>query len=140
MNEIVCLSLSQDRVVIAVAYDCVDEMVYWTDITGPAISRARLSGGDVSAVVTTGTTDWLHQKDSQFTGSEGVLIQSLSSPSSDLESPEGIAIDHVYRLLFWTDSMRDTVEVSQLDGSQRRVLFDTDLVNPRPIVTNPVYG
>lgn len=36
--------------------------------------------------------------------------------------------------------MRDTVEVSKLDGSQRRVLFDTDLINPRPIVTNPAYG
>ncbi|TMS23331.1 Nidogen-1 [Larimichthys crocea] len=32
------------------------------------------------------------------------------------------------------------VEVSKLDGSQRRVLFDTDLINPRPIVTNPAYG
>lgn len=60
--------------------------------------------------------------------------------SVDLESPEGIAIDHVARLLFWTDSMRDTVEVSKLDGSYRRVLFDTDLVNPRAIVANPVYG
>lgn len=58
----------------------------------------------------------------------------------DLGSPEGIAIDHVARLLFWTDSMRDTVEVSKLDGSNRRVLFDTDLVNPRAIVANPVYG
>ncbi len=64
----------------------------------------------------------------------------LFCPSSGLESPEGIAIDHVARLLFWTDSMRDTLEVSKLDGSQRRVLFDTDLVNPRPIVTNPAYG
>nr|XP_033480923.1 nidogen-1-like [Epinephelus lanceolatus] len=100
-----------DRVVIAVAYDCVEKMVYWTDITGPAISKARLSGGDVIPVVT-----------------------------KDLQSPEGIAIDHVARLLFWTDSMRDTVEVSKLDGSQRRVLFDTDLINPRPIVTNPAYG
>ena len=36
--------------------------------------------------------------------------------------------------------MRDEVAVSKLDGSQRRVLFDTDLVNPRAIVTNPVYG
>lgn len=36
--------------------------------------------------------------------------------------------------------MRDTVEVSKLDGSQRRILFDTDLVNPRPIVANPAYG
>uniref|UniRef100_A0A3Q3X132 Uncharacterized protein n=1 Tax=Mola mola TaxID=94237 RepID=A0A3Q3X132_MOLML len=100
-----------DRVVIAVAYDCAEKMVYWTDITGPAISRASLRGGGISPVVT-----------------------------KDLESPEGIAIDHVSRLLFWTDSMRDTVAVSKLDGSQRRVLFDTDLVNPRAIVTNPVYG
>uniref|UniRef100_A0A665T7A2 Nidogen 1b n=1 Tax=Echeneis naucrates TaxID=173247 RepID=A0A665T7A2_ECHNA len=92
-----------DRVVIAVAYDCVEKTVYWTDITGPSISRASLSGGD-------------------------------------LQSPEGLAVDHVSRLLFWTDSMRDTVEVSQLDGSQRRVLFDTDLVNPRPIVTDAAYG
>lgn len=60
--------------------------------------------------------------------------------SSELQSPEGIAIDHVARLLFWTDSTRDTIEVSKLDGSHRRVLFDTDLVNPRPIVTNPAYG
>uniref|UniRef100_A0A3B5ARR4 Nidogen-1-like n=1 Tax=Stegastes partitus TaxID=144197 RepID=A0A3B5ARR4_9TELE len=100
-----------DRVVIGVAYDCVEKMVYWTDITGPAISKAPLSGGDIIPVITTG-----------------------------LQSPEGIAIDHVARLLFWTDSMRDTVEVSKLDGSQRRVLFDSDLVNPRPIVTNPAYG
>uniref|UniRef100_A0A8D3DW80 Nidogen 1 n=1 Tax=Scophthalmus maximus TaxID=52904 RepID=A0A8D3DW80_SCOMX len=100
-----------DRVVIALAFDCVEQMVYWTDITGPAISKASVSGGD----------------NQTFT-------------SSELQSPEGIAIDHVSRLLFWTDSMRDTVEVSQLDGSQRKVLFDTDLVNPRPIVTNPAYG
>uniref|UniRef100_A0A665T9Z3 Nidogen 1b n=1 Tax=Echeneis naucrates TaxID=173247 RepID=A0A665T9Z3_ECHNA len=100
-----------DRVVIAVAYDCVEKTVYWTDITGPSISRASLSGGDVVPVVT-----------------------------EELQSPEGLAVDHVSRLLFWTDSMRDTVEVSQLDGSQRRVLFDTDLVNPRPIVTDAAYG
>ncbi|KAM4585394.1 nidogen-1-like [Odontesthes bonariensis] len=100
-----------DRVVIGVAYDCVDRMIYWTDITGPAISKASLDGGDIIPVI-----------------------------SKELQSPEGIAIDHVARLVFWTDSMRDTIEVSKLDGSHRRVLFDTDLINPRPIVTNPAYG
>ncbi|XP_034043534.1 nidogen-1-like [Thalassophryne amazonica] len=100
-----------DRVVIAVAYDCVDKTIYWTDITGPAISKATVNGGDVIPLVTT-----------------------------ELQSPEGVAIDHVARLLFWTDSMRDTVEVAKLDGSQRRILFHTDLVNPRPIVTDPKYG
>lgn len=42
--------------------------------------------------------------------------------------------------MFWTDSMKDRIEVAKLDGSQRRVLFDTDLVNPRPIVADPSYG
>ncbi|KAF3852644.1 hypothetical protein F7725_005999 [Dissostichus mawsoni] len=111
MDEAKPLLHIPDRVVIALSYDCVEKMVYWTDITGPSISRARLSGGGIIPVVTT-----------------------------DLQSPEGIAVDHVSRLLFWTDSMRDTVEVSKLDGSQRRVLFDTDLINPRPIVVNPAYG
>uniref|UniRef100_A0A8C7GS19 Nidogen 1 n=1 Tax=Oncorhynchus kisutch TaxID=8019 RepID=A0A8C7GS19_ONCKI len=100
-----------DRVAIAVAYDCVEKMVYWTDITGPSISKASLEGGETISLVTT-----------------------------DLESPEGLAIDHLARLMFWTDSMKDRIEVAKLDGSQRRVLFDTDLVNPRPIVADPSYG
>uniref|UniRef100_A0A674E3F1 Nidogen 1 n=1 Tax=Salmo trutta TaxID=8032 RepID=A0A674E3F1_SALTR len=100
-----------DRVAIAVAYDCVEKMVYWTDITGPSISKASLEGGDTISLVTT-----------------------------DLESPEGLAIDHLARLMFWTDSMKDRIEVAKLDGSQRHVLFDTDLVNPRPIVADPSYG
>uniref|UniRef100_A0A674BYS5 Nidogen 1 n=1 Tax=Salmo trutta TaxID=8032 RepID=A0A674BYS5_SALTR len=100
-----------DRVAIAVAYDCVEKMVYWTDITGPSISKASLEGGDIISLITT-----------------------------DLESPEGLAIDYLARLMFWTDSMKDRIEVAKLDGSQRRVLFDTDLVNPRPIVADPSYG
>ncbi|XP_064804130.1 nidogen-1-like [Oncorhynchus masou masou] len=100
-----------DRVAIAVAYDCVEKMVYWTDITGPSISKASLEGGDTISLITT-----------------------------DLESPEGLAIDHLARLMFWTDSIKDRIEVAKLDGSQRRVLFDTDLVNPRPIVVDPSYG
>ncbi|KAM6971980.1 nidogen-1 [Aplochiton taeniatus] len=100
-----------DKVVIAIAYDCVDKTVYWTDITGPSISKASLDGGETIPIITT-----------------------------DLESPEGIAIDYLARLVFWTDSLRDKIEVAKLDGSQRRVLFDKDLVNPRPIVTDPSYG
>lgn len=58
----------------------------------------------------------------------------------DLGSPEGIAIDHLGRNIFWTDSQRDRIEVAKLDGTQRRVLFETDLVNPRGIVTDSVRG
>lgn len=102
-----------DRVVIAVAYDCVEETVYWTEITGPSISRASLS---------------LRER-----GTESII-------TTDIQSPEGLALDPVSRLLFWTDSVLDSVSVSRLDGTQRRVLFDTNLVNPRAIVTDPAYG
>nr|XP_051676330.1 nidogen-1 [Oryctolagus cuniculus] len=53
-----------------------------------------------------------------------------------LGSPEGIAVDHLGRNIFWTDSQLDRIEVAKLDGTQRRVLFETDLVNPRGIVTD----
>ncbi|KAG9344326.1 hypothetical protein JZ751_010995 [Albula glossodonta] len=100
-----------EKVVIGVAYDCVEKMVYWTDITAPSISRVSLQGGEPTPIINT-----------------------------DLESPEGVAVDHLGRTLFWTDSMRDRIEVASLDGSQRRVLFDTDLVNPRAIITDPANG
>lgn len=60
--------------------------------------------------------------------------------TTDLESPEGIAIDHLGRTMFWTDSVEDHIEVASLDGSQRRVIIDSDLVNPRAIITDPPNG
>ncbi|RXN01624.1 Nidogen-1 [Acipenser ruthenus] len=110
-NEAKAVLHLPDKVIIAVAYDCVDKMVYWTDITSPSISKASLQGGDAIPVIRT-----------------------------DLESPEGLAVDHLGRNLYWTDSMRDRIEVAKLDGSQRRVLFDDDLVNPRAIITDSAKG
>lgn len=53
---------------------------------------------------------------------------------ADLVSPEGLALDPTRRLMFWVDSNMDLIETANLDGSGRRTLFDTDLVNPRAIV------
>ncbi|XP_043107714.1 LOW QUALITY PROTEIN: nidogen-1-like [Puntigrus tetrazona] len=99
------------KVVIAVAFDCVEQMIFWSDITQPSISRAELQGGETSLLIT-----------------------------KDLGSPEGIAIDHLSRNMYWTDSILDRIEVSRLDGAQRRVLFDSDLINPRPIIADPAHG
>ena len=41
----------------------------------------------------------------------------------DLKSPESIAIDWIGRKLYWADSELRRIEVSNLDGSMRRVLF-----------------
>ena len=55
-------------------------------------------------------------------------------------SPEGLAIDHVRRTMYWTDSGLDKIERARLDGSERKALFHTDLVNPRAIAVDPIRG
>ncbi|XP_064367902.1 nidogen-2 [Dromaius novaehollandiae] len=99
-------------IVVGIDYDCREKMLYWTDVAGRSINRASLeAGAEPEPVVSAG-----------------------------LLSPEGLAVDHLRRALFWTDSGLDKIERAQLDGSERRVLFDTELVNPRAIAVDPVRG
>lgn len=58
--------------------------------------------------------------------------------SSDIVSPEGIAIDWISRRIYWTDSSKDTIEVASLDDSTlRTVVIQGNLVNPRGIAVDP---
>ncbi|KAH0520035.1 Nidogen-2 [Microtus ochrogaster] len=99
-------------IVVGIDYDCRERMVYWTDVAGRTISRASLeSGAEPETILTSG-----------------------------LISPEGLAIDHVRRRMYWTDSGLDKIERAGLDGSERKVLFHTDLVNPRAITVDPIRG
>ncbi|KAL8168682.1 UNVERIFIED_CONTAM: Nidogen-2, partial [Gekko kuhli] len=99
-------------IVVGIDFDCREKMLYWTDVAGRTISRASLEpGAEPETVITTG-----------------------------LISPEGLAIDHLRRTMFWTDSGLDKIESARLDGSERRVLFATDLVNPRAIAVDPIRG
>ncbi|KFP07296.1 Nidogen-2, partial [Calypte anna] len=99
-------------IVVGIDYDCRDKTIYWTDVAGRTISRASLeSGAEPETIINSG-----------------------------LISPEGLAVDHLRRAMFWTDSGLDKIERARLDGSERRVLFDTELVNPRAITVDPVRG
>ncbi|CAI5764837.1 nidogennidogen-2 [Podarcis lilfordi] len=99
-------------IVVGIDYDCREKMMYWTDVAGRTISRASLEQG----------------------AEPETIIQS------GLMSPEGLAIDHLRRTMFWTDSGLDKIESARLDGTERRVLFATDLVNPRAITVDPIHG
>uniref|UniRef100_A0A452UFN5 Nidogen 2 n=1 Tax=Ursus maritimus TaxID=29073 RepID=A0A452UFN5_URSMA len=99
-------------IVVGIDYDCRERMVYWTDVAGRTISRASLEpGAEPETIVNSG-----------------------------LISPEGLAIDHFRRTMYWTDSGLDKIERARLDGSERKALFHTDLVNPRAIAVDPIRG
>uniref|UniRef100_A0A669C1B0 Nidogen 2 n=1 Tax=Oreochromis niloticus TaxID=8128 RepID=A0A669C1B0_ORENI len=92
--------------IVGIAYDCKENQVYWTDLSARSINRASMVSG----------------------AEPEVLI------NTNLVSPEGLAVDVKRRLMFWVDSTPDVIERANLDGSGRRTLFDTDLVNPRAII------
>ena len=55
--------------------------------------------------------------------------------------PKGLAIDWIYDLLYWTDTAYDHIQVSRLDGTDRRTIVkDDSLDEPRAIVVDPIRG
>ncbi len=52
----------------------------------------------------------------------------------DLRTPEGLALDTASNLLYFADYYKETIEVVKLDGSARKVIVSSDLVNPRDVV------
>ncbi|XP_014454208.1 low-density lipoprotein receptor-related protein 8 isoform X3 [Alligator mississippiensis] len=59
---------------------------------------------------------------------------------SQLNSPEGLAIDWVHKNIYWTDSGNKTISVATADGSRRRTLLSSDLSEPRAIAVDPIRG
>lgn len=97
---------------IAVDKDCAEGRVYWSDISAKAIYSSAYDGSDKRVFLDTG-----------------------------IMSPEGIAIDWASRRIYWTDSGKDTIEVASLDNStQRTVIANKELVNPRGIAVDPMNG
>lgn len=57
-----------------------------------------------------------------------------------LKTTDGLAVDWVARNLYWTDTGRNTIEASRLDGSCRKVLVNNSLDEPRAIAVFPRKG
>ncbi|XP_060033222.1 low-density lipoprotein receptor-related protein 5 isoform X2 [Erinaceus europaeus] len=87
--------------------------VYWTDVSEEAIKCTQLNR--------TGA------------GAQSVVV-------SGLVSPDGLACDWVGLKLYWTDSETNRIEVANLNGSCRKVLFWQDLDQPRAIALDPERG
>ena len=54
--------------------------------------------------------------------------------------PSVIAVDWVTKKLYWTDDARTRIELSNFDGSQRKLIISKDLDQPRALALLPQRG
>ncbi|KAG7329468.1 hypothetical protein KOW79_007642 [Hemibagrus wyckioides] len=95
-----------------------ESLVFWTDVSEEAIKQTFYNQSS-NAV------------------KEAVLGSGQKVVVSGLDSPDGLACDWLGRKLYWTDSETNRIEVANLDGTSRKVLFWQDLDQPRAIALNP---
>lgn len=75
------------------------------------------------------------------TYSGGMQVENKTEViSSGVMSPDGLACDWVTSKLYWTDSDTNRIEVATMMGQYRKVLFWTDLDQPRAIALDPLKG
>ena len=57
-----------------------------------------------------------------------------------VQLPDGLAVDWISKNIYWTDDDAHSIEVAHTNGSNRRLIANTDLENPRGIAVHPHYG
>lgn len=97
----------------AVDYVYSQGLIYWSDVSEEAIKRTVYNQSGASVVQT--------------------VVPGLASP-------DGLACDWLAFKLYWTDSETNRIEVAELDGSLRKVLFWQELDQPRAIALDPERG
>uniref|UniRef100_A0A8C6V0X7 Low density lipoprotein receptor-related protein 6 n=1 Tax=Neogobius melanostomus TaxID=47308 RepID=A0A8C6V0X7_9GOBI len=97
----------------AVDYVFSQGFIYWSDVSEEAIKRTVYNQSGASVVQT--------------------VIAGLASP-------DGLACDWLGNKLYWTDSETNRIEVAELNGSLRKVLFWQELDQPRAIALDPARG
>ncbi|KAG9475315.1 low-density lipoprotein receptor-related protein 5 [Eleutherodactylus coqui] len=110
LDSVVVVSGLEDAAAVDFFY--AKGLVYWTDVSEESIKEISYN---------------------QSGSSQNVII-------SGLVSPDGLACDWIGKKLYWTDSETNRIEVANLNGTYRKVLFWQDLDQPRAIALDPAHG
>ncbi|XP_071957315.1 low-density lipoprotein receptor-related protein 5-like [Antedon mediterranea] len=95
---------------IAIGFDPVDRYVYISDADVHLIKRSLLGGREFQIII------------------------------HNAYAPGGLAVDHIHRLLFWSDGVNGTINVSGLDGSSKTILISSNIEKPRAIAVDSIRG
>ncbi|XP_059048113.1 very low-density lipoprotein receptor isoform X4 [Achroia grisella] len=87
-------------------------MIFWSDVADEKIYKAPIDEGSQRTVVI----------------------------GDQLITSDGLAVDWIYNHLYWTDTGKNHIELSDLQGNMRKVLIRDQLEEPRAIALNPLDG
>ncbi|XP_072447633.1 very low-density lipoprotein receptor-like [Chiloscyllium punctatum] len=104
----------QLRNAVALDADIAEQRIYWADVGHQAIFSMSIN-------------EWKDQ------AGPSVVV-------GDLDTPVGIAVDWIYKHIYWTDRSTKAISVATLDGTRRTILFNTDLKEPASIEVDPLSG
>ena len=83
-------------------------VIYWSDMDIKKIMKMEKGGGKPEAIIESG-----------------------------LSLVEGLAYDWVAKNLYWLDSKLNTIEVSTINGSNRMILVNQNISQPRGLALDP---
>ena len=98
--------------VVATASNMIDDIIYWSDMMTKKIMMLKRDG----------------------TSKPVPLI------SSGVDLVEGLAYDWVAKNLYWLDSRLNTIEVSRENGTNRMILVNQNISQPRGLTLDPTEG
>ena len=100
------------------------------------VCKISISGLSITTQIISGTffhsrmfwTNWNDKQASiQTAYMSGSGVKAIIS--TDIKTPNGLAIDHPQQRLYWADARLDMIESCKYDGSQRTVSFGVFLVD-----------
>ena len=98
--------------VVATASNMVDDIIYWSDMATKKIMYLRRS---------------------QDEGAKTLF-------SSGIDLVEGLAYDWVGKNIYWLDSRLNTIEVAKENGTNRMILVNQNISQPRGLTLDPSPG
>eukprot|EP00794_Sanderia_malayensis_P017393 gene17393-19134_t len=121
-----------------IAYDWINDSIYWTDAQENTISRIDMTGNLTREILITKDldepraitvspcdgllywSDWGKKPYIKRTTLDGIKMETVID--SGLGWPNGLSLDYAESRIFWADARVDRIESANLDGSDRRVV------------------
>ena len=135
--------LSKGIIPEGIAYDWTNKKIYWTDSRNRSIYSMNEDGSQIvmivrverpRAIVIDPCEGFLYYTDWGRFGNNGKIYRTTMAGNfkrtiidDDLTQPSGLAIDYAERKLYWTDALREKIERSNLNGTDREILISATI-------------